>query len=82
MKRNKNFKLNNVSVASWGHCESYNSNRHSPEFEEVIKPYVENDCLKTDIKSLSAVAKILDEYTGELLGINDDGTFTFFDANY
>jgi hypothetical protein len=83
-KRDKNFRLNNVSVASYGYWENYNSPnyRFDPELEAKLKPYVENNCLKTDIKSLSEVAKILDGWNGDMVVVNGDGTITFYNGDY
>lgn len=84
MKRNKNFKLNNVFIASYGYCERYGHSdfKFSKSLEEELSPYVENDYLKTDIKSLSEVAKILDNYTGDVVVVNGDGTITFYNTDY
>jgi len=83
-KRDKNFKMNNVSLASYGYWVNYNSSdyRYDPELEAKLKPYVENNYLKTDIKSLSEVAKILGSWNGDMVVVNDDGTITFYNGDY
>lgn len=83
-KRDKNFKMNNVSLASYGYYVSYNdaNYRYSPELEAKLKPYVENNCLKTDIKSLSEIAKILGNWNGDMVVVNSDGTITFYNGDY
>lgn len=82
-KKFERLELKNVYLATWGYWEKYGGkHRNSKEFEEKLKPYVVEGYLKTDIKSLAEVAKILDIYAGEMLVINDDQTITFYDANY
>ena len=51
-KRDKNFRINNVSLASYGYCVNYNSAdyRYDSELEAKLKPYVENNYLKKDMK--------------------------------
>ena len=79
----KGFQLKNVYLASYGYREKYNENNgYCFEFEKEIEPYVVNGYLKTDIKSLAEVAKILDNYSGDMLVVNDDETITFYDGDY
>lgn len=79
----KRFEMNNVYRASYGYCEKYGGEyRYSKELEKKLRPYVVEGYLKTDIKSLAEVAKILDGWSGEMVTINDDQTITFYDANY
>ena len=83
-KRDKNFRINNVSLASYGYCVNYNSAdyRYDSELEAKLKPYVENNYLKTDMKSLSEVAKILESWNGNMVVVNSDGTITFYNGDY
>lgn len=75
------LKINNVFVSSYGYYDPWNDN-HNLEEEELLRPFVENELLKTDFDSLQKVAKVLDDYNGKLVVINTDGTIMFFDANY
>lgn len=84
IKRDKNFRLNNVSLASYGFDAKYGTDeyRYDAELEEKLKPYTDNDYLKTDIKSLAAVAKVLNSWNGDMVVVNEDGTITFYNGDY
>lgn len=84
MKKSKNkLIMENVSVGSWGGCKKYGEGfRYNPEVEEKLRPYVENNCLKTDIDSLTKVAQVLDEWGSDMVVVNSDGTITFYDGDY
>lgn len=76
------LKILNVYRASYGYCKKYGEDKdynYPKSIEQELELYVVDGYLKTDIESLTNVAKIL---PNEMVVVNDDGTISFFDGNY
>lgn len=78
----KRLVIRNVIRATYGNSNKYNENPYPLDLEKKLRPYVEKGYLKTDFKSLTEVAKIIEGWYGEMVVVSYDGTIIFYNGDY